>query len=531
MTSAWTTPSAASLISKDHRTGLIVAGISGGDNEAQKYAKQLADQLVHDRDGVTVRAGGEATIYWQVEAQTKKDLLLMESIAMPLSFVVLVWVFGGLVAAAVPMAVGGFAILGSMAVLHAVSLFTNVSIFALNLSVALGLALAIDYTLLILSRYRDELAAGATGDAALIRTMVTAGRTVLFSAMTVASSMVTMLLFPQYFLKSFAYAGVAVVAFAACAAIVVTPAAIVLLGGRLDSLDVRRLLRRMLGRPDPQPKPVERTFWYRWTTFVMRHAVPIGAAIIAVLLVLGAPFLGVRWGFPDDRILPTSVSARQVGDELRNDFAGDAVDQHHRGGAGRGRGRLADLSRYSAALSRVPAVTSACSPGGTFVDGSLVGPPSAPTGIKDGSAFLTVSSYRAAVLGRVGEPAATGCMPSPPRLARPCCWGVPHRAIGDSVHAITSRLAARARDHRRDHLGADVLADRKRGTAGQGRVAQHLVADGRIRCDGMGLSGGASRRAGLIGDRHAGGESAGVVVLHRLWAVDGLRGVPDLPDP
>src|SRR6201997_3594718 len=294
VTSAWTTPSAPSLIGKDHRTGLIVAGISGSDNDVEKYAKQLADRLVHDRDGVTVRAGGEATIYWQIEAQTKKDLLLMESIAMPLSFVVLVWVFGGLVAAAVPMAVGGFAIVGSMAVLHAVSLFTDVSIFALNLTVALGLALAIDYTLLILSRYRDERAAGATGDAALIRTIVTAGRTVLFSAMTVASSMVTMLLFPQYFLKSFAYAGVAVVTFAACAAIVVTPAAIALLGDRLDSLDVRRLLRRVLGRPDPQPKPVEQTFWYRWTIFVMRHAVLIGAAITALLLVLGAPFLGVR---------------------------------------------------------------------------------------------------------------------------------------------------------------------------------------------------------------------------------------------
>ena len=440
VTSAWTTPSAPSLIGKDHRIGLIVAGISGSDNETQKYAKQLADQLVHDRDGVTVRAGGEATIYWQIEAQTKKDLLLMESIAMPLSFVVLVWVFGGLVAAALPMAVGGFAILGSMAVLHTVSLFTNVSIFALNLAVALGLALAIDYTLLILSRYRDELAAGATGDAALIRTMVTAGRTVLFSAMTVASSMVTMLLFPQYFLKSFAYAGVAVVTFAACAAIVVTPAAIALLGGRLDSLDVRRLLRRVLGRADPQPKPVEQTFWYRWTTFVMRHAVLIGAVIITVLLLLGAPFLGVRWGFPDDRMLPSSWSARQVGDELRGDFAVDqatnitAVVPHADGVS------VADLSRYSAELSRVPGVTSACSPGGTFVDGRLAGPPLAPTGIKDGSAFLTVSSSAplfsdasASQLDRLHAVATPA--------DRTVQLGGVAQSTHDSVHAITSRLA------------------------------------------------------------------------------------------
>ncbi|MBV8349650.1 MAG: MMPL family transporter, partial [Mycolicibacterium sp.] len=265
VTSAWTAPPAASapLISRDGKTGLIVAGISGGENEAQKHAKRLAAALVHDRDGVTVRAGGIATVYSQINAQTEKDLLFMESLAIPLSFVVLVWVFGGLVAAALPMAVGGFAILGSMAVLHTVSLITNVSIFALNLSVAMGLALAIDYTLLILSRYRHEIAAGADRDEALVRTMATAGRTVLFSALTVALSMVTMVLFPQYFLKSFAYAGVAVVAFAAVAAVVVTPAAIKLLGPRLDSMDVRRLLRRVRGRPEPQPRPVEQSFWYR----------------------------------------------------------------------------------------------------------------------------------------------------------------------------------------------------------------------------------------------------------------------------
>ena len=189
--------------------------------------------------------------------------MLMESIAIPLSFVVLVWVFGGLLAAALPVAVGGFAILGSMAVMRGITLFTDVSIFALNLTVAMGLALAIDYTLLIISRFRDELASGAGREEALSRTMATAGRTVLFSAMTVALSMAAMVLFPMYFLKSFAYAGIATVVFAIVAAVVVTPAVIVLLGDRLDSLDVRRLGRWLLRRPEPTPRPVERTFWYR----------------------------------------------------------------------------------------------------------------------------------------------------------------------------------------------------------------------------------------------------------------------------
>jgi RND superfamily putative drug exporter len=186
------------------------------------------------------------------------------------------------------------------------------------------LALAIDYTLLIVSRFRDELAEGADRNRALVRTMATAGRTVLFSAMTVALSMVAMLLFPMYFLKSFAYAGVAVVAFAAVAAVAVTPAAIVLLGDRLDSWDVRRLGRRLLRRPEPVRRPVEQIFFYRSTKFVMRHAIAIGLAIIVLLLILGAPFLNIRWGFPDDRVLPGSASARQVGDQVRNDFAIDS---------------------------------------------------------------------------------------------------------------------------------------------------------------------------------------------------------------
>jgi putative drug exporter of the RND superfamily len=321
--SAWTAPppAAPTLMSKDGKTGLIIAGITGGESGAQKHAKQLSDQLVHDRDGLTVRASGEAMTSVQVNSQTEKDLLRMESIAIPLSFVVLVWVFGGLMAAALPLAVGGFASLGSMAVLRAITYATDVSIYALNITVAMSLALAIDYTLLIVSRFRDELADGADRNQALIRTMATAGRTVLFSAMTVALSMMALMLFPMYFLKSFAYAGIAVVAFAAAAAVVVTPAAIVLLGDRLDSLDVRRLGRRLSRRPEPVRRPVEQMFFYRSTKFVMRHAVAIGVAIIALLLTLGAPFLGIKWGFPDDRVLPDSASARQVGDQLRSDFA------------------------------------------------------------------------------------------------------------------------------------------------------------------------------------------------------------------
>ncbi len=392
--SAWTVPppAAQALTSKDGKTGLIVAGITGGESGAQKHAEELATALVHDRDGVQVRAGGAATAYAQVNEQVEKDLLLTESIAIPLSFAVLVWVFGGLLAAALPLAVSGLAIVGSMAALRAITSFTDVSIFALNLTLTLGLALAIDYTLLIISRYRDELAQGANRDQALIRTMVTAGRTVLFSAVTVALSMAAMLLFPMYFLKSFAYSGISTVAFAAAAAVIVVPAAIALLGNRLDSWDIRRPIRRLLNRPEPAPRPVEQTFWYRCTRFVIRRWLPVGFAVTALLLVLGSPFLGIKWGFPDDRVLPESASARQVGDQLRTDFAVDQVTNVTMVLPDTTGVTRADLAHYAAQLSHVADVTAVSSPAGTFVSGALVGPPSAATAMTDSSAFLTVAS-------------------------------------------------------------------------------------------------------------------------------------------
>lgn len=303
--SPWTAPQPG-LVSGDGKSALIVAALNGGEGSAPRHARELADRLTRDRDGVTVRAGGMAIIYEELNRQTENDLLRMEFIAIPLSFAALVWVFGGLLAAALPILVGGFAILGSLAVLRAVGMVADVSIFAVNVSVALALALGIDYTLLIVSRYRDELAGGLPPGEALPRTMATAGRTVLFSALTVALALAALVIFPMYFLRSFAYAGVAVVAFAALAAMVVAPTVIVLLGDRLDAFDVRNVGRRRR----PGSVPVERTFWYRTAKLAMRHALPVGLAIIALLVALGAPFFGIRWGYPDDRVLPASSSAR-----------------------------------------------------------------------------------------------------------------------------------------------------------------------------------------------------------------------------
>jgi putative drug exporter of the RND superfamily len=439
--SPWTTPPsvAKSLLSKDGNTGLIVASITGGKNGAQQHAETLSDELGHDRDGVSVRIGGEAVTGSQINHQTQQDLKLMETIAIPLSFLILVWVFGGVLTAMLPLAVGSFAIFGSMAAMRALTYLTDISIFALNLTVATGLALSIDYTLLILSRFRDELANGAGRDEALMRTMATAGRTVLFSAMTVALSMSVMVLFPMYFLKSFAYAGVAVVGLAALAAIVVTPAAIALLGPRLDALDVHRLARRLLRRPERAPSPPQRTFFYRLAKFAMRRAVPILVAGAAVLIALGLPFSQAKWGMPDDRVLPTSSSARQVGDQLRREFADNrganvtvvipdtyGVDS-------------VELTRYAAELSQAPDVLSVSAPTGSFAAGQRVGPPSAPTDVTDDSAFLTVTSA-APAYSQAAEQQLDALQAVPGPAGAPVLMTGTTAVNRDTAHAVSSRL-------------------------------------------------------------------------------------------
>ena len=198
---------------------------------------------------MTVLAGGTAMVASEINDQSEKDLVTAEAIALPLSLIVLVWVFGGLFAALLPLVVGGLAIVGTLGMLRAITLFTDVSIFSLDLTTAMGLALAIDYTLLLVSRYREEHAQTGDRDEALRRAVATAGRTILFSACTVFLAVSALAVFPMYFLRSMAYAGCGVVALAGLYAVVVAPAVIKLLGDRIESLNIRTLF----GRSNPRP--------------------------------------------------------------------------------------------------------------------------------------------------------------------------------------------------------------------------------------------------------------------------------------
>ena len=365
---------AGAFFSKDKTSELVLANITGDDTEIQTRAGDLTQQFstltVH---GATVKVGGSATGYHQVNDATVKDLLRAEMISIPLTAIALVLVFGSAIAALLPLLVGLFAIIGTLAELRILTWFTDVSIYAQNMTTALGLALAIDYSLFLVSRYREELRKGTDREQAIITTVNTAGRTVLFSSLTVALSLAALSVFPMYFLKSFAYAGLAVVGLAALASIVVLPAVLVLVGPKINAYDARAGLRRLFRRPEPIQKPEEDGLWFRLAHRVMRRPAAFGLTVVVILLALGTPFLKANFGYPDDRVLQTSQSARQVGDDMRTTFSLDA---------GASLAGITDfdptaprameqLSTYTKAISDVPGVSSVVSGAGLYKAGVL----------------------------------------------------------------------------------------------------------------------------------------------------------------
>ncbi|MET9765882.1 MMPL family transporter [Streptomyces sp. NPDC006415] len=368
--SYWGTESPA-LRSEDGHEAIIAARIGGDETTAGETLDRIAPAFAGERGPVTVSLGGPVAVQHEMQTIIQEDLLRAELIALPVTLVLLVMVFGSAVAAMLPLGVGIVAILGTNAVLRGLTEFTDVSVFAMNLTTALGLGLAIDYALFIVRRFREELAGGADPRTAVGATLRTAGRTVLFSALTVAVSLSAMLVFPQYFLRSFAYAGIAVVLLAAAAALILLPAALVLLGHRINSLDLRRLLRRRkkattgsagpagpagttaeVGTPPGASASASASAsagamagagaasggsaaasgdgadvspgrgWARLGALVMRRA-PVFAVVTTVgLLLLGLPFLGVKFGTADDRQLPAGAESRVVQEHIRDGFPG-----------------------------------------------------------------------------------------------------------------------------------------------------------------------------------------------------------------
>ncbi|CAM5235414.1 RND superfamily putative drug exporter OS=Streptomyces albaduncus OX=68172 GN=FHS32_004136 PE=4 SV=1 [Streptomyces griseoloalbus] len=304
------------LRSEDGREALVLAHVKGDETEQRKNAKTVIDAYTGAREGgLSVQAGGGAAVGNDMETQTPKDLLLAEAIAVPLTLLLLLVVFGSVVAALLPLAIGTIAITGTFAELALLGGVVDVSVSATNLTTALGLGLGIDYALLMISRFREQLATGSTVDDAVRHTVHTAGRTVAFSAATVAVALAALLVFPQYFLRSFGYAGVGVVAIAAVGTLFVMPALLVVLGHRVNSgrLPWAKRARTSTGAP----------LSGRLAGTVMRRPVLTALPVLAVLLVAASPLLGITLGTPDERVLPEDAQSRQVASVLREKFDGN----------------------------------------------------------------------------------------------------------------------------------------------------------------------------------------------------------------
>jgi RND superfamily putative drug exporter len=358
--SYWSTGNAPTLRSADSESALIVARLDGEDEFVDQQLALVKEQLTGSQGDFNVVLGGSDAVFADIGSTIESDLLRAELIAIPLTLILLLFVFRSVIAALLPLFVGVTAIFGTLLSLFIIGSVTDVSIYAVNLTTALGLGLAIDYSLFIVSRFREELQAGRTNEAAVVRTIETAGKTILISALTVAVSLSALLVFPLYFLRSFAYAGIAVVLLALAGSILSLPALLAVLGQRVNSL---RIGKRRVERAESEGA------WHRIATFVMRRPIPIATAGVVFLVLLGLPFLRANFGIPDDRVLPTSAQSRQASEILRAEFSGNNAEGFGVVASGVSANQIDEIAATAAAISSLTGVDRVECAAGTFANG------------------------------------------------------------------------------------------------------------------------------------------------------------------
>jgi putative drug exporter of the RND superfamily len=299
------------LKSEDGKLIYLLVDLDNSANQAP-IVKQIVDDYTGDYRGAEVHVSGFGAVTKAINEQIESDIIRAEIVAVPIVIILLLFVFGSLVAAGLPLFVGGLAIVGSFFVIWVASQFTDVSIFSLNLITGLGLGLGIDYSLLVVNRFREERAAGNDVQTAVINTVASAGKTVVFSGLTVALVLVSMAFFPQYFLQSFALAGVSVVTLAVIGAAIAVPAQLNLLGDRVNKL---RVIKRDL-------TPKDTGTWEKIARFTMRRPLPILFVTVIALASLFSLSSQVVFGQVDDRVLPKDNPAHVASDLLRERFEG-----------------------------------------------------------------------------------------------------------------------------------------------------------------------------------------------------------------
>jgi trehalose monomycolate/heme transporter len=367
----WSTGS-PSLVSTDRHSTYAVLQLTGTDDAARH---QTYDAIKNDltpaslaADGVTARVGGNVAMEVAINNEVTADIAKAEGFSMPVLLILLLVIFGSLAAASLPVAIGGVAILGSFTVLRLLTMATTVSIYSVNITTILGLGLGIDYGLFMVTRFREELHRQPTVEQAVARTVATAGRTVAVSGVTVAVALTSLMLFPEDFLRSMGYGGVATVAVDVLAALIVLPALLAVLGHRVNALRIRRSVQSppLKAAQPAAPRDESGGAWYRLARSVMRRPLVYVTMITIALLALGAPFLRVSWGGTDARTLPAASTVRQVSETLDSQFPVNSTDPIEAliTGPGASAGGSAALASYLHRIDSIPGVT------GTQVTGS-----------------------------------------------------------------------------------------------------------------------------------------------------------------
>ncbi|ONI92681.1 hypothetical protein ALI22I_02715 [Saccharothrix sp. ALI-22-I] len=365
------------LRSTDGSRALILVKLEGDEQQVQAATAEVVPKWRDSAQPLRVDVTGRAQVNAEIAEQSERDLVKAELIGAPIILLILVLAFGSLLASVLPVVVGLLAVAATTAVLSVLTEVTDVSIFALNLTTALGFGLAVDYSLFIVARFREELRGGREVADAVVASVVTAGRTVIFSAITVALSLSALLIFPMFFLRSLAYAAISVVVVAAVSSVTVLPAVLAVLG------------KQVLGRARKKPPKPEGQWWGRVAHAVMRRPVLAALPVLLLLAVAALPFLDVKFGMADHRVLPESSPSHSTADGITEDFdrsIGDSMPVLVDTGDQAAAGELAER------ISRLPGAESVEGPTGVHRDGELVQPasPASAAMVDGGSAWLRV---------------------------------------------------------------------------------------------------------------------------------------------
>lgn len=380
--SYWSTGGAPNMRGTDGRTGQAIV-IAEDEADTAELANQIVNEFTGNQGSLTVYAFGGDVVGNAFEETITGDLYRAEAIAIPITAIILLFVFGSLIASGLPFLVAGGTIMGTFLALFVISEFADVSVFALNLVTGLGLALGIDYALLIINRFREELSDGKSVPEAVAATVASAGKTVFVSGITVAVALASLLMFPQYFLKSFAYAGISVALLAIVGALTAIPALLAILGRNVNRLKVRR--------GDLAPK--DDGGWAKLARFVMRRPWPVLLGTITLLLVFASPALNTVLGQVDERALPADNPAAVAGEVLRERFTGNDSSPYDI--VLIEPGSTTEIQRYATEISKLPEIVRVVTSTSIISNGNVVGPN------VDSDSYTTATATRIEAIGDV----------------------------------------------------------------------------------------------------------------------------------